>query len=219
MRGKHFRGIRPAAGVHRAVIALRPGAYHIRIECERHRLAGHARNACGSRRCELERIRAEAESIHLEGERSILYSSAADLPLLRIDLARRRDRAGKAERETGGRFAGEFLEPYNDFIGILRLLHGDHLHLVAVDSEERESLAERSRMLGGEERAQWLIDPGGLPRGAARDPIPLMRGEREEDFVPALILRPLVRRPAASAGSVEQCRTQGMIVGLVRSIL
>ena len=135
--------------------------------------------------------------------------------------ATRRTAPGRRHGDARRRPARRLLQPHDDAVAVLRLLHRADRRLVAADREQRDLAAERPVVLrGAGEGDERLVERVGLPRRVGVPARPVAQ-HADPEAVVAEVHRLLVVDPlpaVVDGGGVDEAQAQRAGVGAVPAV-
>ncbi len=160
------------------------------------------------------------EGTYLEFELAALDSDVADLILDAVKLLGRHDIGSEIHHGLLRLLARGLIETHHVLVRLLGLLQSAQRNVVVLRTHEREAAAQRALMLvGSHERHERLVEHLGLRDGGGIAIVARVAHHRVGERVVSEILTILVRVTAAGLRSVQKRQADGVVVGLVPTVL
>ena len=218
LRGQHLSGKRVALAVEavRRAIAVIAGCRE--VIGQSHWGGSCARNL-GCRRRQPDRERARLIGAERCDQRAAGYGRRSNRLFLPVHFARIGDGGSEGDANSGLGLAVEFHQAHDDLIPMFRLLERQNPYARIVDLHQGEAPAQRAFVLRGFKDHERSIQSLRLPVGLRCTPAGCVARNAVREFVVPNILRSLVRIASGRAWGADQRQANGVVVGLVRSVL
>src|ERR1700722_7921857 len=117
------------------------------------------------------------------------------------------------------RLAIKFYETNNNFVTLLRFLECQHADARIVELQQRESVAERARVLRRFKRNEWRVQALALPVSLRVAPASCMSRKTIDKFVMANVLCCLIRIASCNSWCANQREAKCAVVRFIGAVL